>query len=342
LTHLSEYAIGSLLPPDEDKGASPDDTYGACFIESTTPRDSKAAKEWILMALLGVVAVAVLRVIPRHRRRKSFWIILLAMLLSVGFFDFTAHAAEGAAAGAPPAEATEAPSATGVPTPLEEGQPPEMQLRELEKQKDAYEPAAVSSAGKKAPSQAQERDKRFFLHAGVGYAFIGSKASASPEGDGDEITHELDGEFFPILRGSYGFSDHFSLELGFAADFFSGTVKNSLSDGSSDLSGYTFSLAALYYGREYNLRWIGPFRPLILAGAGYRTIQSDLDFPVSGYDPAIGFMVGAGIQKGIMEVRLGYGAYQHDAKDPEEGFTADDKLDTSGVSLEITLRFNIF
>jgi hypothetical protein len=83
-------------------------------------------------------------------------------------------------------------------------------------------------------------------------------------------------------------------------------------------------------------------RPLVLAGLGYRIIDSDLDFPVSGYDPGWGFLIGTGFQKGNVEVRLGYGFFKHDADGAKKGYSADDELDTSGVSLEISYRFNIF
>jgi hypothetical protein len=83
-------------------------------------------------------------------------------------------------------------------------------------------------------------------------------------------------------------------------------------------------------------------RPLVFAGVGYRIIESDLDFPVSGYDPAVGLLIGAGVQKGNVEFRLGYGAYQHDAGSSKAGYDAGDPLDTSGIALELTYRFQLF
>ena len=69
-------------------------------------------------------------------------------------------------------------------------------------------------------------------------------------------------------------------------------------------------------------------RPLVLAGVGYRYIDADIDFPVSGYDPALGFSIGTGFQKGNVEVRLSYCYFEHDADGPEKGYSADDQLDT--------------
>ena len=131
------------------------------------------------------------------------------------------------------------------------------------------------------------------------------------------------------------------MELTFAYDFYGGDVDDPVSDGDSKLTGYTFSLSGVYYAKEYNPRWIGAMRPLVLAGFGYRIIDSDFDY-VSGYDPGFGFLIGTGFQKGNVEVRLLYGFYKHDADGPEKGYSTNDELDTSGVSLEISYRFNIF
>ncbi len=248
------------------------------------------------------------------------------------------YAAEGAAAGAPPSEATETAPGIGVPTPLDEERSTLEQLRMLEKKETLYTPAAVSTSGT-ASSSLESRP--WYLHVGLGYAFIGTEVSATSEDA--SISNEVDSDVYPILRGSYGLSDNFSVELSFAGDFYSGTVKDSLSDGDSNLSGYTFSLSGVYYMKEYNPKWIGAIRPLVLAGFGYRIIAGDLDYPVSGYEPGVGFLIGAGIQKNDWEFRLGYGSFLHDAKDPEEAYSsAGDQLDTSGIALEISYRFNIF
>ncbi len=264
--------------------------------------------------------------------------VVTAILLGVSLFASNSYAAEGAAAGAPPqTESTETVPGVGVPTPLEEDQSTLEQLRELEKKQDAFIPVAVSSAGT-APSS--KKGTPWYLHAGLGYAYIGSEVGASFEGE--SITNEVDSAVYPLLRGSYGFSDNFSAELTFSGDFYSGNVKNSPSDDGSKLSGYTFSLSGVYYAKEYHPVWIGAMRPLVLAGVGYRIIDADFDFPVSGYKPGVGFSIGTGFQKGNMEVRLSYAFYKHDADGPEKGYSADDQLDTSGVSLEISYRFNIF
>ena len=46
--------------------------------------------------------------------------------------------------------------------------------------------------------------------------------------------------------------------------------------------------------------------------------------------------------KGNVEFRLSYAFYKHDADKPDKDASADDQLDTSGIALEITYRFNIF
>jgi len=272
------------------------------------------------------------------RRRLSVLMVVAAILLGVSLFASNSHAAEGAAAGAPPqTESTETVPGVGLPTPLEEDQSTLEQLRELEKKQDAFIPVAVSSAGTASYSK---KSSPWYLHAGLGYTYIGSEVKASEEGE--PTTNEVDSAVYPLLRGSYGFSDNFSAELTFSGDFYSGNIKNSLSDDGSKLSGYTFSLSGVYYAKEYHPVWIGAMRPLVLAGVGYRIIDADLDFPVSGYKPGVGFSIGTGFQKGNLEVRLSYGFFKHDADKPEKGYSADDQLDTSGVSLEISYRFNIF
>ena len=210
------------------------------------------------------------------------------------------------------------------------------QLKQLEKKEGAFVPAAVSGAGT-APSP--KKGKPWYLHAGLGYAYIGSEVKASYEGE--SITNEVDSAVYPVLRGSYDFSDNFSAELTFTYDLYSGEVNNSFSGDDSKLTGYTFSLSGVYYVKEYNPRWIGAIRPLVLAGLGVRIIDSDFDY-VSGYDPGLGFLIGTGFQKGNVEVRLLYGFFKHGADGPEKGYSTNDELDTSGVSLEISYRFNIF
>ena len=115
-------------------------------------------------------------------------ILVAAILLGVFLFASNSYAAEGAAAGAPPqAESTETAPETGVPTPLEEDQTTLEHLRTLEEKQDTYTPVAVSSA--ETVSSAKKRTP-WYLHAGLGFAFIGSEVKASDEGE--SITNEVD------------------------------------------------------------------------------------------------------------------------------------------------------
>lgn len=186
-----------------------------------------------------------------------------------------------------------------------------------------------------------KESRPWYLHAGLGYTFIGTEVSASR--GGESVSNQIDSSVFPLLRGSYGLSDTFSVELSLSSELYSGTVENSISDGDSKMTGYTFMLSGVYYAKEYHPRWIGAMRPLVLGGLGYRIIQSDLDYPVSGYEPGLGVLIGTGIQKGSWEFRLNYGFFTHNAKGAEEDYSsADEKLDTSGIAFEISYRFNIF
>ncbi len=327
-------------PPGSSAGGD-DSSYGGgggCFIETTRSegRPSNPTRG-IGFFFLAVVSIFSLNRFVRHR--LSMLMLVTAILLGASLFVSNSYAAEGAAAGAPPqSESAETVPDVGVPTPLQEDQSTLEELRKLETKQDAYTPAAVSSAGTTADSP--KKGKPWYLHAGLGYTYIGSEVKASDEGE--SITNEVDSAIYPFLRGSYGVSDNFSVELTFAYDFYSGNIKNAPSGDDSTLNSYTFSLSGVYYAKEYNPRWIGAMRPLVLAGIGYRYIDADLDYPVSGYDPAMGFSIGTGFQKGNVEVRLSYAFYKHDADRPKDGYSADDKLDTSGIALEISYRFNIF
>ena len=77
-----------------------------------------------------------------------------------------------------------------------------------------------------------------------------------------------------------------------------------------------------------------------MAGIGYRTIDGDLDYPVTSYKPAIGGVLGIGMLKGKWDFRLGYSFFKHDADGTQEGYTGSgDELDTSGIYLEVAYHF---
>jgi len=336
LTHMSDFAIGSISSPDDDSSGL-DDTYSSCFIETARSDAFKPSRCIFLMVLMGTMAVFgfARRFLGRY---FPTLIIVVVMLLSTPLFVSNLQAAEGAAAGAPPAGSTEAEPEIGVPTFIEEEQTNLERLKKLEKQQSDYVPAAASGVQETSKPKV---DRPWYIHAGVGYAYIGSEVSASL--DGETSTHEVESEIHPIVRGSYGFSEHFSVELSISNEYYSGSVDNSLSGDDSDMTGYTIALSGVYYAREYAPRWLGPLRPMVLAGVGYRIIESDLDYPVDGYKPGVGFLIGTGIQKGDLELRLGYGFFLHDADGADSAYSsADDQLDTSGISLEVTYRFNIF
>jgi hypothetical protein len=338
LTHMSDFAIGSISSPGD---SDLDDTYSSCFIETARPDIYGSIQGYLTLLLIGAMIVLGIasRFLGRFLRKYLCVLVLtMATLFSMSMFVSSTQAAEGAAAGAPQTESTETAPGIGVPTFVEEEQTNLERLKQLEKQQSDYVPAAVSGV-QGAPKPKASRP--WYIHAGVGYAYIGSEVSASL--NGETTTHEIDSEIHPIVRGSYGFSQHFSVELSISNEYYSGSIENSLSGDSSDMSGYTIALSGVYYAREYNPRWLGALRPMVLAGVGYRIIESDLDYPVDEYKPGVGFLIGTGIQKGNLELRLGYGYFLHDADGADSSYSSsDDQLDTSGISLEVTYRFNIF
>ena len=85
---------------------------------------------------------------------------------------------------------------------------------------------------------------------------------------------------------------------------------------------------------------MGKWRPYGLAGIGYRTIDSDLDYPVTSYEPAFGGVLGIGMLKGKWDFRLGYSFFKHEADSTKEGYTGSgDELDTSGIYFEFAYHF---
>jgi len=334
LTHLSEYAIGSILPPENV--VNMDDDYSACFIKSASDGFGMSSPRTLLVILLTVIGIMFL-LKQRHRSYMVLLIIVSALVVGLVLSPSKTFAAEGSAAGVP---------GLGVPAPIQE-EPRELEESEAPKQKKSdYVPAAASSARrpevkKEPPKTKAIKSGKWFIHAGAGYAFINKEISASL--DEETISHQLDSDIYPFLRGSYEFSDRFSVELGIALDFYGGSVTQSQSGDSSNLSGYTTLLNAVYCGKDISLPWIGKWRPLALAGIGYRIIDANLDYPVSDYKPGFGLVVGVGARKGNLEVRVGYGNFSHDPDGEEEGYSStEDVLDTSGISFEISYGFEIF
>jgi opacity protein-like surface antigen len=247
------------------------------------------------------------------------------LLIAVTGFVFTApavSAAEGAAA-EPTAETEE----EGIAIPGETETEQEV-VDILKGTETGYVPAAASSVRKRATQ------RHWNIHAGLGYAYIGQEDTAIY--DDTEVKHELNGDLYPILGVSYAFSTRWALEFSLRRDFYSGEISNSISGSSSKLEGITANLGALFLGGPYGEAW----RPYALAGLGYRTLDGELDYPVTSYKPAIGAVLGIGMLKGKWDFRLGYSFFKHDADSTLEGYTGSgDELDTSGIYLEVAYHF---
>ncbi len=63
--------------------------------------------------------------------------------------------------------------------------------------------------------------------------------------------------------------------------------------------------------------------------------------PIKDYDPAIGWELAAGFEKGRYDFRIGYGFFKHDADNTASGFSTDGSnstLNLSGFFFDITYR----
>jgi len=328
LDHMSDYVIGSTeddVPLPITFGSS--DEYGMCFIGA-----AHGAPQGLLhyLAALVVSIVGAVFLLKKRYLRVLTAFLLLIVLAGFVFTIPMARAAEGVAA-APSAETGE--EGIAIPGETETEQETVDVLKGAE---TGYVPAAASSVRKRARRDGEER--HWNIHAGLGYAFIGQEDTATYEGT--EVTHKLNGDLYPILGLSYLFSNHWAMELSVRRDFYSGEISNSLSGSSSKLEGITTNLAVFYRGGSYTWSWLGEWRPYGMAGIGYRTLDGDLDYPVTSYKPAIGAVLGIGMLKGKWDFRLGSSFFRHDADSTKEGYTGSGgKLDTSGIYLEIAYHF---
>ena len=90
LTHLSEYAIGSILPPEPPEDVfDADDNYSACFIKSTTDGFGVPGTRTLLVILLTVIGIMLL-LEQCHRSYMALLIIVPAFgIISHGISTFS-------------------------------------------------------------------------------------------------------------------------------------------------------------------------------------------------------------------------------------------------------------
>jgi hypothetical protein len=275
------------------------------------------------------------------RRYLHILMFTTAILLGIAMFGTNSHAAEGAAAGAPKSETiVTTPGGVGAAAPSDEETLRQEQPETMPESETEFIPAGASS---KKKIVRVKKKKPWHIIAGIGLSPIGKKFEAS--NGNDTVKHELDNNLYPIVGGSYDFSKLMSLEFSFRRDFYSGTVRNSPTGDSSDLTGYTICLTPLLNGKFRKTKWLGTWKPFLRAGIGYRIIENDLDYPVSNYSPAIGPLVGVGIQWDKVRLLLDYSDFKHNADDIDKDYSASgatDDLDTSGFSFEFCYLFSVF
>jgi hypothetical protein len=288
LDHMSDYVIGAQMgavpvPVPDTVGAS--DEYGVCFIGAAdaTPRGS-----FIHIPIMGLLILGLVLHFRKPHPRNLLVVLMTVTLAGLLVTASTACAAEGAAA--IPSDDTED-AAIAIPGETETEQ---KAVDVLKKTESSYVPAAASSVRKRA--RRGDGQRRWNFHAGLGYAYIGQEDTATY--NATEVKHELNADLYPLLGVSYAFSTRWVMEFSLRRDFYSGKISNSVSGSSSKLEGITTNLSVFYRGGSYTWSWLGEWRPYGMAGIGYRTLDGDLDYPVTSYKPAIGAVLGIGMLKG--------------------------------------------
>jgi len=333
MDHLSGYAIGpsSLSNSNPNGGGSmPSSDYGPCFVGSAKYTSGSPSINWPGFLLVLLVMHALRKRFKKRHFRLFLFLCTLIVTLHLGTLSI--HAAEGAAV---KGTDSQTPPSGGIAIPDETQPVPQLQEK---KQKKTFIPAAASSTATPQQKEARGEDfTRWKIHAGAGYAYIGKTYETTE--NGVSFKHQLDSDLYPLVGTSFAVTRRFSLELSLRRDFFSGSSSGAQSDGSSTLEGLTTQLGSLFFWGPYGKNW----RPYGLAGIGYRILQGDLNYPVTSYAPAFGPVLGVGVLKGNLDMRLGYSYFMHDPDSTQSGYNASgDELETSGIFIEIGYHFLSF
>lgn len=314
----------SLMTPAGGGDESGGPCSGGCFVNTLT-FEPVAQKALLLLLFVILVSGAFLytgklRTKPwaGNRRRKMFnstgknsktlmivAISLLITALSSGLFDS--------------ALAADSPAGTESPTSIE--------------------------AGKKTKGDASEylhgtnRKGEFSARIGMGYNYVHEKVHTTLYSRRSEFGVEF--SLYPLLRVDYWLNDRIAIEAGFHLDYYEWYIKNSLTEDDSHFYGYTFVIGPAFYGRERDFGFLGRGALFAQIGIGCKFLNTDLDMPIKDYDPAIGWELAAGFEKGRYDFRIGYGFFKHDADNTASGFSTDGSnstLNLSGFFFDITYR----
>jgi hypothetical protein len=319
--HLYEW---SLMTPAGGGDESGGPCSGGCFVNTLT-FEQVAQKALLLLPFVILVSGVLLytgklRTKPwaGNRRRKMFnstgknsktlmivAISLLITALSSGLFDS--------------ALAADSPAGTVSPTSIEAGK---------ETKGDASEYLHGTN-----------RKGEFSARIGMGYNYVHEKVHTTLYSRRSEFGVEF--SLYPLLRVDYWLNDRIAIEAGFHLDYYEWYIKNSLTEDDSHFYGYTFVIGPAFYGRERDFGFLGRGALFAQIGIGCKFLNTDLDMPIKDYDPAIGWELAAGFEKGRYDFRIGYGFFKHDADNTASGFSTDGSnstLNLSGFFFDITYR----
>ncbi|MBU1172731.1 MAG: thrombospondin type 3 repeat-containing protein [Proteobacteria bacterium] len=185
------------------------------------------------------------------------------------------------------------------------------------------------------------RDETWYILAGGGFQMIGEKYNAIYLNVDQAL--KVDNDLYPFLKAGYNISDRIALEAGFRYDMLSGSMEASQDGGSDSVSGYTLLFGPVYRFQEMNTTFMDKWQPFLKADVGYRKLNSGLAYAVKNYDPAIGFELAVGVEKGPVDARIGYAFYTHKQNESAVGYNpagSSSDLGLSGVFFEVAYRFS--
>lgn len=180
------------------------------------------------------------------------------------------------------------------------------------------------------------------LAAGIGDACLDKGVAANCQESDGQLTADNDAN--PVFHFKYPFSRKWTLELGLRRDLYSGKMDRRNPSGSGSRKGCTLLLGPVYSGDPIAHKFIGPVTPVVNLNLGYAVLYDDTDYPITGFEPAWGGDIAAGLQRRNMALRLGYRYYHLDRAILLSGLTprlTDDTPDLVGFFMELSYRFSV-
>ena len=115
-------------------------------------------------------------------------------------------------------------------------------------------------------------------------------------------------------------------------------IEGKLGSGDSRLYAWTFTFGGAYYFEPIQFKKL---RPLVGGALGYKVLDEYFDFPVTGYDNALGLEIFGGLAKDDLEVRLGFTRYRHGEESRQLNYqgSSPEELRLDEIYLELSYKF---